>query len=269
MPRIPRGQRRVSPLPYAILAVTCLAVAACAKPKVVSFEPVRLPPPRIDSVAHGAPDGARPGDDVSITLKGDPGLKASASLGAIASLITLGEDSSEQGLYRGRVRIPDGKTGTFELTGRLEADPNRFSLLTGPSLRVTLPPPPPPDLTKHELTATDFNAQKVLKPIYFDFDRHSLRPDARETLAANADRLKGWPHLKLLIEGHCDERGTNEYNLALGDSRANAARDYLVNSGIEAGRIRTISYGEERPAETGRGEAAWTKNRRAEFVLEE
>lgn len=135
------------------------------------------------------------------------------------------------------------------------------------------PPPPPPPASKpaqpKPITATDLNLQRVLRTVYFDFDKYDLREDARTTLAGNADWLKANARWRLLIEGHCDERGTNEYNMALGDKRANAVRQYLVSTGIDASRLRTISYGEERPADPGHAEEAWSKNRRAEFVIED
>jgi peptidoglycan-associated lipoprotein len=118
--------------------------------------------------------------------------------------------------------------------------------------------------------ADELNAQKVLKSIYFDFDQYEIRPDQRPTMQANAQKLTGdLARFKLVIEGHCDERGTNEYNLNLGDQRANAARQYLISLGVPAARIRTISYGEERPADPGHNEESWSRNRRAEFLLEE
>ena len=86
-------------------------------------------------------------------------------------------------------------------------------------------------------------------------------------MAANAEWLKKWPTVKIQIEGHCDERGSNKYNMALGDKRANAARDYLVSLGIDASRVTTISYGEERPFVEGHDEAAWSQNRRGHFVV--
>jgi peptidoglycan-associated lipoprotein len=132
------------------------------------------------------------------------------------------------------------------------------------------PPPPPPKPTAPKpLTAADLNLQKVLHTIYFEFDKYELRDDARQTLASNVEWLKGNSKWRLLIEGHCDERGTNEYNMALGDRRANAAKSYLVSAGIPAERIRTISYGEERPADPGHAETSWAKNRRCEFVIED
>ncbi len=105
----------------------------------------------------------------------------------------------------------------------------------------------------------------ALRPVYFDFDRYNLREDARLGLNRNADLLGEVPDLKLRIEGHCDENGSVAYNLALGDRRALAARDYLVNLGIAQERLETVSYGKARPAVQGSNEAAWSKNRRCEF----
>ncbi len=131
------------------------------------------------------------------------------------------------------------------------------------------PPPTPPPPPPKRVTAADLNAQKVVQTIYFDFDKYDLRSDARATLAANAEWLKSNTSWRILIEGHCDERGTNEYNMALGDRRANSARNYLISAGVSPARVRTISYGEERPAAPGHDEASWARNRRAEFVIEE
>ena len=105
-----------------------------------------------------------------------------------------------------------------------------------------------------------------LKDVFFDFDKSVLREDAKKTLNENTQWLKANPAVRIVVEGHCDERGTNEYNLALGERRAKAVRDYLVAGGIEAKRISTISYGEERPFVLGHDESAWKFNRRAHFV---
>jgi peptidoglycan-associated lipoprotein len=101
----------------------------------------------------------------------------------------------------------------------------------------------------------------------FDFDRYDLRPQDKEALAKNADWLKAHAGALLLIEGHADERGTNEYNLALGERRAKAARDYLASLGIDGGRVTLISYGEERPLCTERAESCWARNRRGHFLV--
>lgn len=107
-----------------------------------------------------------------------------------------------------------------------------------------------------------------IKDAFFDFDSSTLTPEAQANLGTSAEWLKSHDQFDLLIEGHCDERGTQQYNLALGQRRASTAKDYLVTLGIAADRIKTISYGEERPFDPGHNEAAWAKNRRAHLVLE-
>lgn len=106
-----------------------------------------------------------------------------------------------------------------------------------------------------------------LQVAFFDFDSYRINGQARTALTANAQWLKSNPNATAQIEGHCDERGTTEYNLALGERRANAARDFLVNQGVAKSRLSVISYGEERPADPGHDEAAWSRNRRASFVV--
>ena len=103
--------------------------------------------------------------------------------------------------------------------------------------------------------------------IYFDFDKSELKPESQIALKNKATWLKENSAFSVRIEGHCDERGTNEYNLALGERRANAAMDFLMSLGVSGDRIKTISYGEERPAAPGHNEAAWARNRRDEFKL--
>lgn len=110
-------------------------------------------------------------------------------------------------------------------------------------------------------------AEGPLKSIYFDFDRYDLRSDVRETLKTNADWIKENPGTRLEIEGHCDERGTTEYNLALGAKRAQSAKDYLVTLGISGERISTVSYGKEVPVCRDKSEGCWQKNRRDRFVV--
>jgi peptidoglycan-associated lipoprotein len=108
----------------------------------------------------------------------------------------------------------------------------------------------------------------ALGTVYFAFDSSELSPQAISTLRGNADWLKGHSTIDVVVEGHCDERGTIEYNIALGERRASAVRDYMASLGVPRDRVRIVSYGEERPAEPGHGESAWSKNRRAEFVAE-
>lgn len=108
---------------------------------------------------------------------------------------------------------------------------------------------------------------KMLKMIHFDFDKYDIRPGDAEILKDNAAVLKKFSTVKIQIEGHCDERGTIEYNLALGERRASSAKKYLISLGVPEDRISTISYGEERPFDPGHDEEAWAKNRRAHFVV--
>jgi peptidoglycan-associated lipoprotein len=113
----------------------------------------------------------------------------------------------------------------------------------------------------------EFVAVDDLKDVFFDFDKYDIRPPDARVLDANATWLKSNPNHLVLIEGHCDERGTNEYNLALGERRAKSAMNYLVSQGVQASRITIISYGEERPACTQKSEECWAKNRRAHFLV--
>ena len=110
-------------------------------------------------------------------------------------------------------------------------------------------------------------ANGLLGDVYFDFDRSDLREDSRARLARNAEWLRAHPEFEVTLEGHCDERGTNEYNLALGERRAAAAKDYLTSLGVAASRLRTLSYGEERPQCAGSDESCWSRNRRAHFLV--
>ncbi len=110
--------------------------------------------------------------------------------------------------------------------------------------------------------------QNVGDRVFFDTDSSTVREDGRQTLNRQAEWLKKYGNYQITIEGHCDERGTREYNLALGERRANAARQYLIAQGIPASRIKTVSYGKERPDPVGSDEAAWARNRRAITALE-
>lgn len=116
-------------------------------------------------------------------------------------------------------------------------------------------------------TAEDFYSMIGGDRVFFDFDKSDLRPDARATLDAAASYLSTHQTMTLTLEGHCDERGTREYNLALGERRANAMRDYLVALGVSHNRLATISYGKERPAVVGSGDAVWAQNRRGVLVV--
>jgi peptidoglycan-associated lipoprotein len=127
---------------------------------------------------------------------------------------------------------------------------------TSPSTSETPVPVPVPTVTAGDFT-----------DVFFDLDSYALRDDAKVALDQAAKLLRDQAGVNVTLEGHCDERGTVEYNQALGEKRANAARDYLVNAGVPAARVQTLSYGKERPFAEGHDESAWAQNRRAHFVL--
>ena len=131
------------------------------------------------------------------------------------------------------------------------------------------PTPPPPAPAPERPVPKEFVAIDALKPIYFDFDRYEIRAGDRRILDANARWLKENAKFLVLVEGHCDERGTNEYNLGLGERRARAAMNYLVGQGIDASRFTVVSYGEERPVCTEHNESCWKQNRRSAFLVKE
>jgi peptidoglycan-associated lipoprotein len=133
-------------------------------------------------------------------------------------------------------------------------------------LTVTQPPPPqveaPPSASEQDLFGQD------IKDIYFEYDKSNIRPDQQASLQADATFLNQHTGINFTIEGHCDERGSTEYNLALGDQRASAVKSALVSAGVSASRIKTISYGKEKPFCMESNEACWQQNRRGHFVYQ-
>ncbi len=149
-----------------------------------------------------------------------------------------------------------------------------------PPVAPEAPPPAPPPPPKPEvapvvdeyarlkaMSAEEIEKSGLLKEVYFDYDKADIREPDRATLAQNADALKRFDFLRITVEGHCDERGTVEYNLALGERRAKAALDYLVSMGVPADRLKTVSYGKEVPVCTQSSEDCWQRNRRAHFTV--
>lgn len=132
-------------------------------------------------------------------------------------------------------------------------------------------PPPPPAPTEAELFAQmsleQLNAQQPLENVRFDYDRADLSDEARASLQKNATWMNRWTSTRVTVEGHADSRGTSEYNLALGERRAAAAKTYMVSLGVDEARINTVSFGEERPICTEENEACWSQNRRGQFVI--
>jgi len=173
------------------------------------------------------------------------------------------------------------RTKTKKTTGGVVTTPDMTSEEAVPNVTATVEQPADdfvrtdttPSVTTENLS-TDINevnrsaqSRGWIRDVFFQYDASTLSTDAQDALATTASWLKSHPQYNLLIEGHTDERGTEQYNLALGDRRANTARDYLSTLGIDSGRLRTVSYGEERPFNQGSGDMAWAENRRAHFVL--
>jgi peptidoglycan-associated lipoprotein len=146
---------------------------------------------------------------------------------------------------------------------RRETAAVKFTCAPAPVVVAPPPPPPPPPPV---VVVEDPIEKGYIQDIFFDFDKSDIRPDSREKLDRAAGWMKAHPEAEFLLEGHCDERGTREYNLALGDRRANATKDYLVSLGVDPAKLKTISYGKERPFVEGHDESAWSKNRRTHFV---
>jgi peptidoglycan-associated lipoprotein len=149
-----------------------------------------------------------------------------------------------------------------------------------PTASTPAPPPPPrpinepvpvpampPEDSIGSKSIDDLNRDSPLRPLFFALDQSDVSAEGQQVLQANAAVLKKYPTWQVTIEGHCDERGTAEYNLALGEKRALAAKTYLVSLGIPADKVKTVSYGKEFPFDAGHDDAAWGKNRRAHFVI--
>ena len=148
-----------------------------------------------------------------------------------------------------------------------------------PPVAPTPPPPPPPPvvtpaprpLTEDEIFArkslADLNAERPLADVFFDLDKSEIRDDARTSLQKDADWMKRWTSTQITLEGHCDSRGSAEYNLGLGSRRAAAVKDYLVNLGVSTGRVTVVSKGKEQPFCSEENESCWQQNRRGHFVI--
>jgi peptidoglycan-associated lipoprotein len=175
--------------------------------------------------------------------------------------------------------------GTVQASGNrriIPADTTTYTLTaSGPGGDVTAnatvtgtappPPPPPPSNTNANRGTLESRVQSDLRDALFDYDSNNIRDDARAALTSDADALKrilaDFPNATVNVEGHCDERGSAEYNLGLGDRRSTAARDFLTQLGVPADRLKTISYGKERPVCTESDESCWQRNRRAHFSV--
>ena len=234
---------------FTVLAAAVLIVGCTKKPPVAPRQEAPPPPP-----------AAAP----TVTLSADPSsIKAgeSSTLSWTSTNATSVTIAPEVGTVtaEGSTKVSPAGSATYTITA------------TGPggtanaTARVTVaapPPPPPPDRTP----SLDELFLKEVQDAYFDFNKADIRADARDALGKTANFLRSYPQIKVTIEGHCDERGSTEYNLGLGDRRASAAKQYLVSLGISADRISTVSFGKEKPTCSESTEACWQKNRRGHFV---
>jgi peptidoglycan-associated lipoprotein len=207
-----------------------------------------------------APASARP----TVTLQASP---TSVNKGEASTLSWNSTDATQLSIApevgavtaQGSTKVTPSDSTTYTITA---TGPGGSTSATA-SVTVNAPPPPAPAPAEPTL---DELFLKEVRDAYFDYDKADLRPDARAALSKTADFLKNYPQLKVTIEGHCDERGSTEYNLGLGDRRASAVKQFLVSSGISADRLSTVSYGKEKPFCTESNESCWQQNRRGHFV---
>lgn len=178
------------------------------------------------------------------------GRKEIKSEGIVPKQSTVGEDESEKAKKRVRIKEQEASDKALREKALKEEEERKLREEEGRRL-------------KEAAEKARFEAEDI----YFEFDQHILSDTAKKSLDRKAMWLKDFPAAKALIEGHCDERGSAEYNLALGQKRADSAKQYLVSQGINANRLSTLSYGKENPLDSGHEETAWSKNRRAHFVL--
>jgi peptidoglycan-associated lipoprotein len=212
--------------------------------------------------APAPPAETTPAPTASITVTPDtisPGQSA-----ALNWTTTNATDVSIDGIgaveTSGTKTVSPTETTTFHLVARGDGGS------TDATATLTIGQTQAPN-TSTELTAAEF--EQNVKPVFFDYDSYSMRPDAQSTITQDASFLQSHPNAKILIAGYCDDRGSEEYNLALGQNRANSAKTALTQAGVDASRIRTISYGKEKQFCTQEEESCWQQNRRAQFSLDQ
>jgi peptidoglycan-associated lipoprotein len=222
-----------------------------------------------------------PPPKVEVPAPPPPAAPAIATFSAEPTSIERGQSSTLSWNVTGSSGVSiDNTIGTVQATGNRRVFPGASTTYTltatGPggtntataTVNVTEPPPPPPPPPANKPSLVDMLSGSV-GDAYFDYDKNDIREDARAALTKDADALKAifsaFPDASISIEGHCDERGSAEYNLALGDRRATAAKEFLVQLGVPGDKLKTISYGKERPQCTDHDESCWQKNRRAHF----
>ncbi len=234
---------------FAVLGAVLL-IGACKHKKVAAPPPVveaPPPPPAPTASLTAEPSTIEKGQSVTLSWSSENAteLDLQPGVGTVQARGSTTVSPADSTTYTLNVKGPGGTTSA---TARVT---------------VTIPPPPPPPPPPPKEVSEEELFEQQVKDAYFDFDKSDIRPDAQQTLTADAEFFKAHPGIKFTIEGHCDERGSEEYNLGLGDKRANAAKNFLVNLGVSADRISTISYGKSRPVCTESNEDCWQKNRRA------
>jgi peptidoglycan-associated lipoprotein len=237
-------------LAVVIAAATLTFAAGCHKKAV----PPPPPPP---------PSPTSPAPTATITVT--PGTINPGGSAVLAWRTTDATDVSIEGLGPVNPYGTQNVTPTQSTTYHLVARGSGGSADASASLTVTAAAAPPPVGE----TMNEQIFEQNVKPAFFDYDSYEIRPDAQTVLAQNASFLAAHPTLKVVIGGYCDDRGSAEYNLALGENRANAAKQALVNGGVSPDRVRTVSYGKEKQFCTQANEACWQQNRRAGFSLDQ
>ena len=253
-------------------SIICLALALAmlvvgCKKKVPAPAPPAPPPPVVapPPPPPAAPTVAQFTAEPTSIQRGQSSTLRWEVTGAVTSVSINQGVGTVQSTGSSRVSPSDSTTYTLTATGP------GGSVTSSATVNVSAPPPPPPPPPPPAPTVTiDQRLGSDVQDAYFDYDKTDIRSDARDALSKNAAALKSilsdFPNASIVIEGHCDERGSAEYNLGLGDRRASAAKDFLQGLGVPADRLKTISYGKERPQCTEQDETCWQKNRRVHFV---
>jgi peptidoglycan-associated lipoprotein len=213
--------------------------------------PAPAPPPAPTASLTATPSTITTGQ--SIVLDWSTTHATSVSIDGIGAVNTSGTQT-----------VNPTSTTTYHLVAR--GDGGSAEASTTVTVNAPPPPPPPPPPAP---AMTEAIFEENVKPVFFDFDKYDIRSDAQPVIAASAAFLQAHPDVKVLIAGNCDERGSEEYNLALGQNRANSAKTALVNAGVDAGRLRTVSYGKEKPVCTEHTDACWQQNRRDQFSIDQ
>jgi peptidoglycan-associated lipoprotein len=248
------------------LAVVMAMAGAGCKKKVAPQQPapVQPPPPPPPPPTPAAPTVTQFTAEPTSIQRGQSSTLRWEVTGDTTSISIDNAVGAVQATGNRRVSPSDSTTYTLTATG---PGGTRTSTAT---VNVSSPPPPPPPPPAAKTVSLDERLSGEVQDAYFDYDKTDIRADARDTLTRNAGALKAilsdFPNASIVIEGHCDERGSAEYNLGLGDRRASSAKEFLQQLGVPADRIKTISYGKERPQCTEQNETCWQKNRRVHFA---